>query len=196
MTSKGTIWVPLVREARSWWVFAKTPVAAKAKAKAKSGAKVRFHPDAMDVDKLKTKGQEPGEKATGQESAVVSRHTTYRKVHEPPTGASTNRALEITPFKFLLKRMVKHDAVLCWKPVGESGEACRMCACGSSSVGEREIVEEDSSNSCVGVSACIGSDSLVGMSACVGSNSLVGMSACVGSNSLVGCLLALDRTVS
>ena len=46
------------KQARSWWVFAKTLVAAKAKAKAKSGAKVRFDPDAMDVDKLKT--QETG----------------------------------------------------------------------------------------------------------------------------------------
>ena len=63
---------------------------------------------------------------------------------------------------------------------------CGLCACGSGSVCERETVGEGSSNSCVGMSACIGSDSLVGMSACVGSNSLVGMSACVGSNSLVG----------
>ena len=57
-----------------------------------------------------------------------------------------------------------------------------------SSVCEREKALEDSSNSLVGMSACIGSDSLVGMSAaCVGSNSLVGVSAaCVGSNSLVG----------
>ena len=89
VTLKGTmIWVALIREARSWWVFAKTLFAAKAKAKAKSGAKVRFDPDAMDVDKLKTRGQEPCEKATGRESAMVSRRTTYRKVHEPPTGAS------------------------------------------------------------------------------------------------------------
>ena len=60
-------------------------------------------------------------------------------------------------------------------------------ACGSSSVCEREKATEDSSNSLVSMSACVGSDSLVGMSACVGSNSLVGMSAaCVGSDSLVG----------
>ena len=159
-------------------------VAAKAKAKAKSGAKVRFDPDAMDVDKLKTQGQEPCEKATGRESAMVSRHTTYRKVHEPPTGAS--RALEVTPFKFLLKRMVNHDDFEGQKPVCESVEACGLCACGSSSVCERETVGEGSSNGCVGMSACIGSNSLVGMYACVGSDSLVGMSACIGSDSLVG----------
>ena len=122
VTSKGTIWVPLVREARSWWVFAKILVAAKAKAKAKSGAKVRFDPDAMDVDQLKTQGQEPCEKATGRESAMVSRHTTYRKVHEPRTGAS--RALEVTPFKFLLKRMVNHDDFVGQKPVFESVNTC------------------------------------------------------------------------
>ena len=186
VTSKGTIWVPLVREARSWWVFAKTPVAAKAKAKAKSGAKVRFDPDAMDVDKLKTRGQEPSGKASGQESAMVSRHTMYRKVHEPPTGAS--RALEVTPFRFLRKRMVKHDVLVCQKPVNESIEACFSCACGSSSACERKTVDGNNPNSCVGMSACVGSDSLVGMSACVGSNRVVGMSAaaCVGSDSLVG----------
>ena len=184
VTSKGTIWVALGREARSWWVFAKTLFAAKAKAKAKSGAKVRFDPDAMDVDKLKTQGQEPCEKATGRESAMVSRHTTYRKVHEPPTGAS--RALEVTPFKFLLKRMVNHDDFVGQKPVFESVNTCGLCACGSSSVCERETVGEGSWNSCVGMSACVGSDSLVGMSACVGSNSLVGMSACVGLSSLLG----------
>ena len=122
-------------------------VAAKAKAKVKSGAKVRFDPDAMDVDKLKTQGQEPCEKATGRESAMVSRRTTYRKVHEPPTGAS--RALEVTPFKFLLKRMVNHDDFEGQKPVCESVEACGLCACGSSSVCERETVGEGSSNGCV-----------------------------------------------
>ena len=188
MISKGTIW-----EARSWWVFAKTRVAAKAKAKAKSGAKVRFDPDAMEVDKLKRE-QELGKKAPDRrESAMVSRHTTHRKVHEPPTGVS--RALEVTPFKFLLKRMVKQDVLASRKPLGKSerawlcksAESCSLRACGSSSVCEREKALEDSSNSLVGMSACIGSDSLVGMSACVGSNSLVGMSAaCVGSDSLVG----------
>ena len=125
---------------------------------------------------------------------MLSRHTTHRKVHEPPTGVS--RALEVTPFKFLLKRMVKQDFLAGRKPLGESerawlcksAESCSLRACGSSSVCEREKALEDSSNSLVGMSACIGSDSLVGMSAaCVGSNSLVGMSAaCVGSNSLVG----------
>ena len=115
---------------------------------------------------------------------MVSRRTTHRKVHEPPTGAS--RALEVTPFKFLLKRMVNHDDFEGQKPVCESVKACGLCACGSSSVCERETVGEGSSNGCVGMSACIGSNSLVGMSACVGSDSLVGMSACVGSDSLVG----------
>ena len=191
VTSKGTIWVPLVREARSWWVFAKTLAAAKAKAKAKSGAKVRFDPDAMDVDKLKTQGQEPCEEATGRESAMVSRHTTYRKVHEPPTGAS--RALEVTPFKFLLKRMVNHDDFEGQKPVCESVKACGLCACGSSSVFQRETGGEGSSNGCVGMSACIGSNSLVGMSACIGSDSLVGMSACVGSDRLVGMSACVER---
>ena len=193
VTSKGTIWVPLVREARSWWVFAKTRVAAKAKAKAKSGAKVRFDPDAMDVDKLKREQELEKKAPDRRESAMVSRHTTHRKVHEPPTGVS--RALEVTPFKFLLKRMVKQDVLAGRKPLGESerawlcksAESCSLRACGSSSVCEREKALEDSSNSLVGMSACIGSDSLVGMSACVGSNSLVGMSAaCVGSDSLVG----------
>ena len=92
--------------------------------------------------------------------------------------------------------MVKQDVLAGRKPLGESerawlcksAESCSLCACGSSSVCEREKALEDSSNSLVGVSSCVGSDSLVGMSAaCVGSNSLVGMSAaCVGSNSLVG----------
>ena len=193
VTSKGTIWVSLVREARSWWVFAKTRVAAKAKAKAKSGAKVRFDPDAMDVDKLKREQELEKKAPDRRESAMVSRHTTHRKVHEPPTGVS--RALEVTPFKFLLKRMVKQDVLAGRKPLGESerawlcksAESCSLRACGSSSVCEREKALEDSSNSLVGMSACVGSDSLVGMSACVGSNSLVGVSAaCVGSDSLVG----------
>ena len=35
----------------------------------------------------------------------------------------------------------------------ESVKACGLCACGSSSVCEREIVGEGSSNSCVGISA-------------------------------------------
>ena len=166
---KGNIWVPLVREARSWWVFSKTRGAAKAKAKGKSGAKVRFDPDAMEVDKLKREQELEKKAPDRRESAMLSRHTTHRKVHEPPTGVS--RALEVTPFKFLLKRMVKQDFLAGRKPLGES---------------ERAL--EDSPNSLVGRSACIGSNSLVGMSAaCVGSNSLVGMSAaCVGSNSLVG----------
>ena len=193
VTSKGTIWVPLVREARSWWVFAKTRVAAKAKAKAKSGAKVRFDPDAMEVDKLKREQELEKKAPDRRESAMVSCHTTHRKVHEPPTGVS--RALEVTPVKFLLKRMVKQDVLAGRKPLGESerawlcksAESCSLRACGSSSVCEREKALEDSSNSLVGMSACIGPDSLVGMSACVGSNSLVGMSAaCVGSDSLVG----------
>ena len=115
---------------------------------------------------------------------MVSRHTTYRKLHEPPTSAS--RALEVTPVKFLLKRMVTHDDFCSQKPVVESREACGCCACGSSSVFVREIVGAESSNSLVGMSACIGSDSLVGVSACIGSDSLVGVSACVGSYSLVG----------
>ena len=101
VTSKGTIWVPLVREARSWWVFAKTRVAAKAKAKAKSGAKVRFDPDAMEVDKLKREQELEKKAPDRRESAMVSRHTMHRKVHEPLTGVS--RALEVTPFLFALK---------------------------------------------------------------------------------------------
>ena len=92
--------------------------------------------------------------------------------------------------------MVKQDFLAGRKPLGESerawlrksAESCSLRACGSSSVCEREKALEDSSNSLVGMSACVGLDSLVGMSAaCVGSNSLVGMSAaCVGSDSLVG----------
>ena len=148
----------------------------------------------MEVDKLKREQELEKKAPDRRESAMLSRHTTHRKVHEPPTGVS--RALEVTPFKFLLKRMVKQDFLAGRKPLGESerawfcksAESCSLRACGSSSVCEREKALEDSSNSLVGMSACIGSDSLVGMSAaCVGSNSLVGMSAaCVGSNSLVG----------
>ena len=157
VTSKGTIWVPLVREARSWWVFAKTRVAAKAKAKAKSGAKVRFDPDAMEVDKLKREQELEKKAPDRRESAMVlrmvSRHTTHRKVHEPPTGVS--RALEVTPFKFLLKRMVKQDVLAGRKPSGESerawlcksAESCSLRACGSSSVCEREKVPTEM---CVG----------------------------------------------
>ena len=147
----------------------------------------------MDVDKLKREQELEGKAPDRRESAMVSRHTTHRKVHEPPTGVS--RALEVTPFKFLLKRMVKQDVLAGRKPLGESerawlcksAESCSLRACGSSSVCEREKALENSSNILVGMSACVGSDSLVGMSACVGSNSLVGMSAaCVGSDSLVG----------
>ena len=83
-SERNHFWVPLVREARSWWVFAKTLVAAKAKAKAKSGAKGQI--------------------------AMVSRHTTYWKVHEPPTGVSRHSS-------FLLKRMVNHDDFEGQKPV-------------------------------------------------------------------------------
>ena len=82
--------------------------------------------------------------------------------------------------------MVNHDDFVGQKPVCESVKACGLCACGSSSVCERETVGEGSSNSCVGMSAGVGSNSLVGMSACIGSDSLAGVSACVGSDSLVG----------
>ena len=63
-------------------------------------------------------------KTTVRESAMMSRHTTYWKVHEPPTGAS--RALKVTPFKFLLKRMVNHDDFLVRSQFFESVKALSL----------------------------------------------------------------------
>ena len=82
------VWVPLVTEARSWWAMAQEIGSAKAKAKVKSkggvpqGTPPKFRKDdgdtgdAMEVDRAK-------------EKAHPNKHP--------------HRALEVTPFKFLLR---------------------------------------------------------------------------------------------
>ena len=80
-TERGSsMWVPLVREARSWWALAKEigPTKAKPKGRRSKGdsPKPGWSPndDAMEVDKVQKKA--------------------------PP---NVGRALEVTPFKFLLR---------------------------------------------------------------------------------------------
>ena len=82
-TERGSsIWVPLVREARSWWAIAKEldGPRPKAKAKAKKNAppKPGWEPldDAMEVDCVKK---------------------------APRNSPNIGRSLEVTPFKFLLR---------------------------------------------------------------------------------------------
>ena len=92
-TDRGSsMWVPLVREARSWWAIAKEITAAKPPAKDRKprrGAppKPGREPidDAMEVDQIKAKA--------------------LQRPNQPNIG----RSLEITPFKFLLRAVKRQE---------------------------------------------------------------------------------------
>ena len=100
-TERGSsIWVPLVREARSWWAIAKEldGPRPKAKAKAKKNAppKPGWEPldDAMEVDCVKK---------------------------APRNSPNIGRSLEVTPFKFLLRSIRSTEVpVLTAEKRGES----------------------------------------------------------------------------
>ena len=102
-TAKGSLWVPLTKEARSWWLLAQSG----------SRRKKSAEPQAMEVDRAKDLAEIP----KGMTTSTATKDSTApcgdgKKKNKKKKGfredcpSHAAHSLEVTPFKFLLRRLV------------------------------------------------------------------------------------------
>ena len=101
-TDRGSLWVPLVKKARSWWLIAQTP---KGQGKKKKQDGSSSQP--MELDAAKDSPKETPSPHSEVEAKVLPSEKGSR------AEAASVSSLEVTPFKFLLRRLVfnfrQHD---------------------------------------------------------------------------------------
>ena len=118
-TAKGSLWVPLAKEARSWWLIAQSG----------SRRKKASEPQAMEVDRAKDTGESTNGMTT---SAATKDQTTScgdgkeknkkKKGFREDWPSHAAHSLEVTPFKFLLRQIAMTNVF--GEPFGSFSEAC------------------------------------------------------------------------
>ena len=118
-TAKGSLWVPLTKEARSWWLLAQSG----------SRRKKSAEPQAMEVDRAKDLAEIP----KGMTTSTATKDSTApcgdgKKKNKKKKGfredcpSHAAHSLEVTPFKFLLRRLV--STKFCGEPFGSFSRTC------------------------------------------------------------------------
>ena len=118
-TAKGSLWVPLAKEARSWWLIAQSG----------SRRKKSAEPQAMEVDRAKDLAEIP----KGMTTSTATKDSTApcgdgKKKNKKKKGfredcpSHAAHSLEVTPFKFLLRRVV--STKFCGEPFGSFSRTC------------------------------------------------------------------------
>ena len=118
-TAKGSLWVPLAKEARSWWLLAQSGTRRKKAAE----------PQAMEVDRAKDSEEIPQGTTTSTATKDLmapcgdgKKKNKKKKGFREDCPSYAAHSLEVTPFKFLLRRVVSDNVFE--EPAGSFSKAC------------------------------------------------------------------------
>ena len=118
-TAKGSLWVPLAKEARSWWLLAQSGTRRKKAAE----------PQAMEVDRAKDSEEIPQGTTTSTATKDLTapcgdgkKKNNKKKGFREDCPSHAAHSLEVTPFKFLLRRVVSTNVFE--EPAGSFSKAC------------------------------------------------------------------------